>query len=259
MPGLLAARDVTKRFGGLTAVDGVSFGLEAGEVLGLVGPNGSGKSTLINVLSGVYTADGGEVTIADRRVNGLRPSAIAAAGLARTFQNLQLFAGLSVGENVLVGGDCRARTSFLAGIFGLPGARGEETAASARARDLLAQVGLDATAHLPLTSLSYGQRRLLEIARALASAPKVVMLDEPCAGLSASESDALAALIRRLAAGGMAVIVIEHNMRFVMGLVDRIVALNFGRKIAEGTPQAIRDNEAVIEAYLGRKRHVGRP
>lgn len=255
---LLDVREATKVFGGLTAVDKVSFSLQKGEVMGLVGPNGSGKSTLLNILSGVYQSDGGDVVLEGRSLIGKKPSAIASAGLARTFQNLQLFAGLTNGENVLVGRDCRLHASLLGGVFAAPSARREEKAARELAQKLLNDVGLGALIDQPPSILSYGQRRLLEVARALASEPKILMLDEPCAGLSSAESDALSAFVRKLAGGGMAVIVIEHNMRFVMNLVDRIVALNFGQKIAEGPPDAIRENEAVIAAYLGRKRDARR-
>ncbi|MDF2809021.1 MAG: ABC-type branched-chain amino acid transport system, ATPase component [Microvirga sp.] len=248
--------NVSKSFGGLTAVDNVSFRLDEGQILGLVGPNGSGKSTMLNILSGVYAADGGSVIHRGRKLSGLSPSVIASAGLARTFQNLQIFQGLTVGENVLVGRNCRMRSTVIGSVFGSPFARREETEARERARQLLGLVGLERFIDGMPSSLSYGQRRLLEIARALASEPSVLMLDEPCAGLAQSEADELAAFIRTLGASGIGVIVIEHNMRFVMGLVDRIVALNFGRKIAEGDPRSIRENEAVIAAYLGRKRHV---
>jgi branched-chain amino acid transport system ATP-binding protein len=186
----------------------------------------------------------------------LAPNAIAAAGLARTFQNLQIFQGLTVGENVLVGGNCRMRSSVLGSVFGSRLARREEEMARERARALLKMVGLAHFFDAPPSELSYGQRRLLEVARALASDPSVLMLDEPCAGLAQSEADELAVLIRNLGDSGIGVIVIEHNMRFVMGLVDLIVALNFGRKIAEGRPASIRENEEVIAAYLGRKRHA---
>jgi branched-chain amino acid transport system ATP-binding protein len=256
MSAFLEVSNVSKTFGGLTAVDNVSFGLEKGQILGLVGPNGSGKSTMLNVLSGVYEANGGTVTLQGRRLSGLKPNAIAEAGLARTFQNLQIFHGLTVGENVLVGQTCRMRSTVLGSVFGTRFARAEERGAQEQAYSLLSLVGLERHIGEPPSSLSYGQRRLLELARALASSPSILMLDEPCAGLSQGEADELAILIRKLGTSGIGVIVIEHNMRFVMGLVDRIVALNFGRKIAEGDPQSIRENEEVIAAYLGRKRHA---
>ncbi len=254
MSTVLKISGVTKIFGGLTALDSVSFELEKGKVLGLVGPNGSGKSTLLNVLSGVYRPEGGSVTLHERDVTGLAPYLITTQGMARTFQNLQLFQGLSVGDNVMVGRTCRMGSTLVGSIFGSPFARKEEREAKEQARSLLSLVGLERFMDEPPSMLSYGQRRLLEIARALASSPSVLMLDEPCAGLSQGEADELAAFIRTVSAQGTAVIVIEHNMRFIMGLVDHIVALNFGRKIAEGDPRSIRENEDVIAAYLGRKK-----
>jgi branched-chain amino acid transport system ATP-binding protein len=258
MSPFLMVKGVSMVFGGLSALDDVEFSLEKGQILGLVGPNGSGKSTLLNILSGVYKPASGSVVHRGTVLTGLSPSAIAATGLARTFQNLQIFHGLSVEENVLVGRTCRMRSTVLGCVFGLPFARKEEEEARARASSLLRLVGLERFGGASPSTLSYGQRRLLEVARALASEPSVLMLDEPCAGLAQSETEELASLIRTLGASGIGVIVIEHNMRFVMGLVDRIVALNFGRKIAEGDPASIRENEAVIAAYLGRKSHAGR-
>ena len=256
MTSALKVSGITKIFGGLTALDDVSFELEQGRILGLVGPNGSGKSTLLNVLSGVYKPDGGEVSLHGKNVTRLAPYRVTAEGMARTFQNLQLFQGLTVGENVLVGRTCRMRSTLFGSIFGSPFARSEEKAAREQARSLLTLVGLERFIDQRPSTLSYGQRRLLEIARALASSPSVLMLDEPCAGLSQGEADELAAFIRPVAEKGTAVIVIEHNMRFIMGLADHIVALNFGRKIAEGDPRSIRENEEVIAAYLGRKRYA---
>ena len=256
MTALLAVSGIRKVFGGLTALDGVSFSHAAGQILGLVGPNGSGKSTLLNVLSGIYPPEAGEVHLAGQSLRGRAPHQIATAGLARSFQNQQLFAGLSVVENVLVGRACRLRAGVLASIFATPRFRREEAAARQQAEDLLALVGLGWAVGASVQRLSYGQRRLLEIARALASDPKVLLLDEPCAGLSQSEANDLAHVITRLKVNGLAVIVIEHNMRFVMGLVDRIVALNFGQKIGEGTPAEIRANPAVVAAYLGGSGHA---
>jgi branched-chain amino acid transport system ATP-binding protein len=249
---LVDVRGIGMRFGGLKAVDDVSFAVEPSHILGLVGPNGSGKSTVLNVLSGVYVPDEGEVCIAGRRMNGASPSTITKAGLGRTFQNLQLFHGLNLVENVLTGTYHRQKASVLGTIFGSPVSRREALDARREAADLLARVGLAGREGDAPATLSYGQRRLLEVARALATRPRVLMLDEPCAGLSQGEADALAALVRDLAGGGMAIIVIEHNMRFVMNLVERLVVLNQGRKIAEGTPEEIRSNPEVIVAYLGK-------
>lgn len=256
MSAFLEVDRIAKVFGGLTALDNVSFELAKAQVLGLVGPNGSGKSTMLNVLSGVYGPQGGEVRLDGRKLTGLPPSLVASAGVARTFQNLQIFRGLTVGQNVMVGNNCRMRSTLLGCVFGTSFARREEREAEDRARSLLSLVGLESYFDEEPGTLSYGQRRLLEIARALATSPSVLMLDEPCAGLSQGEADKLAGFIRTLATSGMSIIVIEHNMRFVMGLADHIVVLNFGRKIAEGDPHSIRENEEVIAAYLGRRRNA---
>jgi ABC-type branched-subunit amino acid transport system ATPase component len=255
---LLLAHELTMRFGGLTAVDRVSLDLGHREVLAVIGPNGSGKSTLLNLLSGIYPGQGGRIELAGRRLGRRAPSAVTRAGIARTFQNLQLFDGLSVLDNVLVGMHGRLRGGVLGAVVGSRRVRGEERQARDRGLELLERVGLAGTAdHLP-ASLSYGQRRLLEVARALASEPRVLMLDEPTAGLSAAEDAALARLVRGLAEAGTSVLLVEHNMRFVMGLVDRILVLNFGRRIAVGRPAEIRADEAVIDAYLGRSGHADR-
>ncbi|WP_436644058.1 ABC transporter ATP-binding protein [Microbaculum sp. FT89] len=250
---VLDVSGVTKRFGGLTALSDVSFSLDRGKILGLVGPNGSGKSTMLNVLSGVYAPELGRVTLNGAAITGMAPNQITRAGLARTFQNLQLFGGLTIGQNVMVGRNCRMNSSLLGTVFGFASARREEDEARETARTYLEFVGLADRFDDETSSLSYGERRLLEVARALAASPEVLMLDEPCAGLSQGEADDLADSIRQVAAQGISVIVIEHNMRFIMQLVDRIVALNFGQKIAEGTPQEIRANDDVIAAYLGRR------
>lgn len=248
--------NLRKAFGGLVAVDDVSFSVVAGEILGLVGPNGSGKSTTLNLMSGVDRPDSGSVTLNMQSLVGQRPSMVARAGLARTFQNLQIYSGLTVQQNVEVGADAQFKSGFFSTIFGTRRARSEQFLISERAGQLLEEVGLGKYSARYPSELSYGQRRLMEIARARASAPKILMLDEPCAGLSQTESNILADYLRRVAVSGVAIIVIEHNMRFVMNLVDRMVVLNFGRKIAEGAPADIRKNDSVIAAYLGKSSHA---
>jgi branched-chain amino acid transport system ATP-binding protein len=248
---VLTVDGVTKRFGGLVAVNEVSFELGERELVGLIGPNGSGKSTLLNVLSGVYRPDGGQVVLFGQKIHRQAPSSIAAAGMSRTFQHLRLFDGLTVLENVLVGRNARLSSNIAQVILGTRTARREERRVKEEGLELLAQVGLADEAHLYPASLSYGRQRLLEIARALAVEPKVIMLDEPVAGLSAGEATALADLIRRLAESGVSILLVEHNMRFVMSLVHRLIVLNFGLKIADGTPDEVRGNGEVISAYLG--------
>lgn len=252
----LEVTNLRKTFGGLVAVDGVSFSVNQGEILGLVGPNGSGKSTTLNLMSGVDRPDSGTINLNTQSLVGLRPSKIAKSGLARTFQNLQIYTGLTVQQNVEVGADCRFRAGLLSTVLGLSEARHEQELIQQSARACLEEIGIGQHGHRLPSELSYGQRRLMEIARARASLPKILMLDEPCAGLSHAETEALASYLRRASQTGIAIIVIEHNMRFVMNLVDRMVVLNFGRKIAEGPPSDIRRNTDVIAAYLGKSHHA---
>ncbi len=257
---MLQVVDLTKRFGGLVAVDKVSLSVAKGELRAIIGPNGSGKSTMLNVLSGVYRPDGGEIRLEGQSMAGQAPSFITKAGIARTFQNIRLFDGLNVLENVMVGRHCRLSSSVLQTLLGSKQVWTEEAQVREWAMGLLDLVGLAHRAKDSPGSLPYGQRRLLEIARALASDPKVLLLDEPAAGLSASEVDDLAARLRRFRQNGTTAVVVEHNMRFVMGLADQISVLSFGKKIADGTPDAVRKNDAVIEAYLGRRqRHAQHP
>lgn len=248
---ILETKDLSKRFGGLVAVNSVSFAVEPGEIRAVIGPNGSGKSTLLNLLSGVYKPDGGTVLLDGVPIGGNVPSLITKAGIGRTFQNTSLFSTLTVLDNVMVGTFCRMHANIFQAVLGTKKARKEEHAAREEALELLEVVGLKDRAESLPTDLSYGQRKTLEMARALGSHPRVLMLDEPVGGLSSKEVDELVRIIRELRAEGLTLIVVEHNMRFVMGLADRISVLNFGRKIAEGSPEEIRANPEVITAYLG--------
>jgi ABC-type branched-subunit amino acid transport system ATPase component/ABC-type branched-subunit amino acid transport system permease subunit len=240
-----------KHFAGLKAVENLSMTLAPGEVHGLIGPNGSGKSTTINIISGVYDVTGGTVALAGEAVTNRRADQLARLGMTRTFQNIQLFTELSVLENVLVGFHQHMRAGFFAHLFQLPAARREEAAFRQRALAILGFVGIAHLADEQARNLSYGQQRLVEIARALATEPQVLMLDEPAAGLNNVEVHRMTALIREIARGGITMMIVEHHMEMVMELCDRITVLNFGEKIAEGTPEQVKSDDRVVEAYLG--------
>lgn len=248
---LLELDSVSQRFGGVRALERVSFGVADGQIHGLIGPNGAGKTTLINILAGLARPTSGTVTFRGERIDGVRADAVAARGITRTFQNIRLFPGMSCLENVMAGQHLAARRALLPRLLGLPSARREEMELRRRALALLARVDLSARAASAAGSLSYGERRRLEIARALAVQPRLLLLDEPVAGMRAAESETVAELVRSLAGEGITVLLIEHNMRFVMGLCGQVTVLNFGRVIATGTPHEIAVDPAVIEAYLG--------
>lgn len=248
---LLRVENLTRRFGGVVAVDDVSFEVGAGEIVGLIGPNGAGKTTVINLLTGLLRPTSGLIEFDGQRLSGLAAHQIAAAGVARTYQNIRLFRGLSALDNVIVGTHLRTRASFAARLAFVPSVRREEEMARESARALLGRVNLGGREATRATSLPYGEQRRLEIARALAAQPKLLLLDEPAAGMNLAEMDVLITLIRSLRAEGQTILLIEHNMQVVMGVCDRIVVLSFGRKIAEGPPTEISRNKEVIIAYLG--------
>jgi branched-chain amino acid transport system ATP-binding protein len=248
---LLSLQTVTRKFGGLVAVDAVDLEVGEGGITAVIGPNGAGKTTLFNLISGFQTPDAGRIVFAGTDITGRLPEAIAATGLVRTFQLAQLFQNLSVLENIQVGCHLHTKGGVWSALLRTPRTRQAEQAVEARARELLGFVGLEAAAAMEASALPYGQQRLLEIARSLAARPRLLLLDEPAAGLSADETKRLSAAIRAIAEGGTTVLLIEHDMKLVMNTADTIAVLDFGRKIAEGPPAAVRADPAVIAAYLG--------
>jgi branched-chain amino acid transport system ATP-binding protein len=248
---LLEVDDVTIRFGGVAALDSVSFDIKEGEILGLIGPNGAGKTTCFNVMTGVYQPTSGTVRFDGQPLTGLKRFTITKLGIARTFQNIRLFRAMTALENVMVGADANSKVGVLNALFRTPLHRRTEAESEREAYELLEFVGVGGRAEELAENLSYGDQRRLEIARAMATKPKLLCLDEPAAGFNPAEKQRLMELIRKVRDQGYTVLLIEHDMRLVMGVTDRIVVLEFGRKIAEGTPAEIRDNPAVIAAYLG--------
>jgi len=248
---LLRLDGITRRFGGLVAVDNVSLEIPAQHLSAIIGPNGAGKTTLFNMIAGFARPSAGRVHFDGDEITGLAPEAIARRGLIRTFQLVQLFEGLTVLENVKVGCHLHTRGGLLAALLPTRAARAEEALVESEARQLLAETNLEAQAETLAAALPYGQKRLLEITRALAARPRLLLLDEPAAGLNRQETDLLAALLRRIVDSGTAILLIEHDMSLVMNVADEIAVLDFGRLIARGKPDEVRRNSDVIAAYLG--------
>jgi branched-chain amino acid transport system ATP-binding protein len=248
---MLKVENIGIRFGGVVALEGVSFSVEAGEILALIGPNGAGKTTLFNCVSGVYVPTSGAVHLYSQDISRLKPFQRARLGMTRTFQNLQIFENMTVVENVMVGFRERERGNLLSHMLGLPSIRRQNRETHENAMNLLKLIGVDDRAQEKAGEQSYGVLKRLEIARALATQPKVLMLDEPVAGCNAAETAEVEAVIREIADMGVAVVLVEHDMHMVMGLADRVHVLDRGRTLASGSPEEVRANPAVIEAYLG--------
>lgn len=253
MDPILQVEKLEKRFGGVIAVDGVDFKISPHQIKAVIGPNGAGKTTIFNLISGIYSPTSGTIKFKQRKITGLKPFVIAKKGISRTFQNVQVFPNMTVLENVMVGRHCRTRSEFFAAVLNLKRTRAEEKKIQEYSLEMLSLVGLEDKKYEAAASLVFQQQKLLEFARALATEPELILLDEPAAGLSIPEADEMAQLIYRIREMGVTILLVEHDMGLVMEVSDEMVVLNTGQVIAEGTPRQIQNNEAVIAAYLGER------